>query len=273
MELKGKTIIMSGGSRGIGKAIALKLAAQGANVAIAAKTAEPHPKLEGTIYSAVEDIIAAGGQGLALQCDVREDEQVEMAIAKTVETFGGIDIVINNASAINLSPSSTLQMKTYDLMMDINVRGTYLLTKSALPHLKNSSHAHILTLSPPLNLNPKWFSKHMAYTMAKYGMSMAALGFSEEYKKYGIASNALWPQTTIATAAIANIVGGETMMKMSRHPQIMADAALEILKKDPKSFTGNFCIDEKILKESGVSDFEVYRVDPTTPLMQDLFLD
>jgi citronellol/citronellal dehydrogenase len=158
-------------------------------------------------------------------------------------------------------------------MMDINVRGTYLLTKSALPHLKNSTHAHILTLSPPLNLNPKWFAKHMAYTMAKYGMSMAALGFSEEYKKFGIASNALWPQTTIATAAIANIVGGETMMKMSRHPQIMADAALEVLKKDPKTFTGNFCIDEKILKESGVTDFEVYRVDPNTPLMQDLFLD
>lgn len=272
MSLKGKTVIISGGSRGIGKAIALKLASQGANIAIAAKTAEPHPKLEGTIFSAVEDIIKAGGNGLAIQCDVREDEQVENAIAKTVETFGGIDIVINNASAINLSPSSTLQMKTYDLMMDINVRGTYLLTKSALPHLKQSSHAHILTLSPPLNLDPKWFSRHMAYTMAKYGMSMAALGFSQEYKKFNIASNALWPRTTIATAAIQNIVGGEEMMKISRKPEIMADAALEILKRNPQTCNGNFFIDEEVLRESGISDFSNYAVDPNAQLMTDLFL-
>ncbi|MBX7095855.1 MAG: NAD(P)-dependent oxidoreductase [Flavobacteriales bacterium] len=272
MSLKGKTVIISGGSRGIGKAIALKLASQGANIAIAAKTAEPHPKLEGTIFSAVEDIIKAGGNGLAIQCDVREDEQVENAIAKTVETFGGIDIVINNASAINLSPSSTLQMKSYDLMMDINVRGTYLLTKSALPHLKQSSHAHILTLSPPLNLDPKWFSRHMAYTMAKYGMSMAALGFSQEYKKFNIASNALWPRTTIATAAIQNIVGGEEMMKISRKPEIMADAALEILKRNPQTCNGNFFIDEEVLRESGISDFSNYAVDPKAQLMTDLFL-
>lgn len=272
MSLKGKTVIISGGSRGIGKAIALKLASQGANIAIAAKTAEPHPKLEGTIFSAVEDIIKAGGNGLAIQCDVREDEQVENAIAKTVETFGGIDIVINNASAINLSPSSTLQMKTYDLMMDINVRGTYLLTKSALPHLKQSSHAHILTLSPPLNLDPKWFSRHMTYTMAKYGMSMAALGFSQEYKKFNIASNALWPRTTIATAAIQNIVGGEEMMKISRKPEIMADAALEILKRNPQTCNGNFFIDEEVLRESGISDFSNYAVDPNAQLMTDLFL-
>ncbi len=273
MEFKGKTVLISGGSRGIGKAIALHLGKSGANVVIAAKTAEPHPKLEGTIYSAAEDIIKAGGQAHAVMCDIREEDQVINAVEETVKTFGGIDIVINNASAINLSPTSTLQMKTYDLMMDINVRGTFLFTKTALPHLKNSTHPHILTLSPPLNLDPKWFSKHVAYTMSKYGMSMAALGFSEEYKKFGIASNSLWPRTTIATAAIMNIVGGEQMMKMSRHPEIMAEAAHEILLRDPKVFTGNFCIDEDILKEKGISNFDQYRVDPNTPLMTDLFLD
>lgn len=272
MDFKGKTIFMSGGSRGIGKAIALRMAREGANIVIAAKTAEPHPRLEGTIYSAAEEIIKAGGNALAVVCDIREEEQVEHAVNEAVKTFGGIDCVINNASAINLSPASTLQMKTYDLMMDINVRGTFLVTKSCLAHLKNSDHPHILTLSPPISLDSKWFSRHFAYTMSKYGMSMAVKGFAEENRKHGIASNALWPRTTIATAAILNIVGGEEMMRRSRKPEIMADAAYHVLCSDPKLNSGNFYIDEDVLKSNGMSDFSHYAVDPNAELMIDLFL-
>ena len=271
--LKGKNVIITGGSRGIGKAIALRLAKEGANIAIAAKTTEPHPKLEGTIYSAAKEIEATGAKVLPLQCDIRYEEQIEAAIDSTVKIFGGIDILINNASAINLTPTEQTEPKRFDLMHDIQVRGTFFMCKACIPYLKKSTNAHILNLSPPLNLNLKWLAQHLAYTISKYGMSMIVLGLAEELKKHKIAVNALWPQTTIATAAVQNLLGGDTLMQMSRKPEIVADAAFYILSKPSATCTGNFFIDEEVLKKEGITDFEKYAVDPAQKLMKDIFLD
>ena len=272
MTLAGKTLFITGASRGIGLAIALKAAREGANIAIAAKTAEPHPKLEGTIHTAAADIEKAGGKALPLVVDVRDDEAVKTAIDKTAETFGGIDIVVNNASAIQLTPTAQTDMKRYDLMHQVNARGTFMVTKFALPHLEKSDNPHVLMLSPPLDMQEHWFAHHVAYSMAKYGMSMCVLGFAGEFRAKGIAVNALWPRTTIATAAVANIVGGEGMMRASRKPEIMADAAHAILTKPSREFTGNFCIDDTVLAEAGVTDFDQYRVDPTIALQPDFFV-
>lgn len=268
-----KTAFISGGSRGIGKAIALRLAKEGYNITIAAKTAKAHPKLEGTIYTTAEEIEKAGGTALPLVVDIRDDDNVQEAVDKTAAAFGGIDILINNASAISLTPIESTEMKRYDLMHDVNVRGTFMVSKACIPHLKNGNNPHILTLSPPLNLSPKWFGPHLAYTMSKYGMSMTVIGQAEELKKYGVASNALWPQTTIATAAIKNILGGEKLMQVSRIPKIMGDAAFEILHRDSAETTGNFFIDEAVLKETGITDFKQYAVNPSLDQMKDLFLD
>lgn len=268
----GKTALITGGSRGIGKAIALKLAAAGCNIAIAAKTTEAHPRLEGTIFTATEEIEKAGGKALALACDIRNEEQIAATVAKTVETFGGIDILVNNASAIHLAPTTDIEAKRFDLMHSINVRGTFLMCKHAIPHLKKGANPHILNLSPPLNLNPKWFGAHLAYTMSKYGMSMIVLGLAEELKPHGIAANALWPQTTIATAAVQNLLGGDFLMQKSRTPQIVADAAFEILSKPAAECTGNFFIDEQVLQQAGITDFSPYAVNAEEQLMQDLFI-
>lgn len=258
MSLNGKTIFMSGGSRGIGLAIAKKCASYGANVAIAAKTAEPHPKLEGTIYTAAKEIEEAGGQAFPLICDIREEETVEKAVKAAAEKFGGIDICINNASAISLTPTPYTPMKRYDLMNQVNARGTFLVSQKCLPYLKEASNPHILNIAPPLDMNAKWFKNHVAYTMAKYGMSLCTLGMSEEFRSDGIAVNSLWPMTSIDTAAVRNVLGGDSMAKMSRLPSIMADAAYEVLTKPAKDFTGQFVIDEFILAEAGVSDFKQY---------------
>ena len=270
--LQGRTIFITGGSRGIGKAIALRAAKDGANIVIAAKTAEPHPKLPGTIYTAAAEVEAVGGKALACVVDIRQEELVEAAVQKTIETFGGIDILINNASAIQLTGTLQTPMKRYDLMHSVNVRGTYLTSQKCLPHLLKSENPHILNLSPPLNMEEKWFKNHVAYTMAKYGMSMCVLGMAGEFRKKGVGVNALWPRTTIATAAIKNIVGGEQMMKRSRTPEIMADAAHWILTQDAKKCTGNFFIDEDLLRESGVTDFENYSVVPGAELFPDFFI-
>ena len=281
-SLAGRTIIMSGGSRGIGLAIALRAAQDGANIALLAKTAEPHPKLEGTVYTAAEQIEAAGGKALPIIGDVRSDESVAEAVAKTVEAFGGIDIVVNNASAIDLSPVEDLPMKKFDLMNSINARGSYLLAKTALPHLRASDAAHVLTLSPPLNLNPAWAGRHLGYTMAKYGMSLVTLGLAEEQREAGVAANSLWPRTTIATAAVNNLLGGEQLMARSRKPEIMAEAAWVILTSDPREVTGNFFIDDDVLAAQGVTDLSAYAHDASKPgsvghgpndLELDLFLD
>ena len=268
-----KTAFISGASRGIGKAIALRLAEQGYNITVAAKTAEPHPKLEGTIYTAAEEIEKAGGKALPIVVDIRDDENVQEAVDKTVAAFGGIDVLVNNASAISLTSIEKTEMKRYDLMNDINVRGTYMVSKACIPHLKNGTNPHILTLSPPLNLHPKWFGTHLAYTMSKYGMSMTVIGQAEELKKYGIASNALWPQTAIATAAVRNILGGEQLVQMSRTTKIVSDAAFEILNMDSTKATGNFFIDEEVLKETGITDFKQYAINPNGQQMKDIFLD
>lgn len=270
--LAGKTIFMSGGSRGIGLAIALRAAKDGANVTIAAKTADPHPKLPGTIYTAAEEIEKAGGKALPMVVDIREEEQVVSAVSKTVETFGGIDICINNASAIQLTGTLQTEMKRYDLMNQINTRGTFMVSKHCIPHLKNAENPHILMLSPPLDMNAKWFAGHLAYSIAKYGMSLCVLGLAAEFKHDGIAVNALWPRTTIATAAIANIVGGEDVMQASRTPEIIADAAYLIFNKNAKEFSGEFCIDDSLLFEHGVRDFDKYRVNPSKDLMPDFFV-
>jgi len=270
--MKNKTAFITGSSRGIGKAIALKLAKEGCNIVVAAKTAEPHPKLEGTIYTAAEEIEKEGGNALPLVVDIRSEEMIQNAVSKTIETFGGIDILINNASAISLTPIEQTTQKRYDLMHEINVRGTFMVSKACIPHLKKSENPHILTLSPPLNLDPKWFGAHLAYTMSKYGMSMTVLGQSNELKSSGIAANALWPKTTIATAAIMNLLGGDAIVQASRKPDIMADAAYLILNKNSKECTGNFFIDEDLLKENGVTDFDQYAVNPKNSLMKDLFL-
>lgn len=270
--LAGRTILMSGGSRGIGLAIAERAARDGANIAILAKTDQPHPKLEGTIHTAAKDIEAAGGHALPILGDVRDDDSVAEAVAKTAEQFGGIDIVVNNASAIDLSNTADLQMKKYDLMQDINCRGSLLLAKTALPHLEKSDAAHVLTLSPPLNLNPTWAGAHLGYTIAKYGMSLVTLGLAEELKDRTIAANSLWPRTTIATAAVQNLLGGDETVARSRTPQIMADAAHAILTRDPATCTGNFFIDDEVLTESGVTDLSVYGP-PAEDLQLDIFLD
>jgi citronellol/citronellal dehydrogenase len=265
-SLEGKTLFISGASRGIGLAIALRAARDGANIAIAAKTAEPHPKLKGTVYT------AAGGGALPILCDIRDEAQVIAAIDKTVGEFGGIDICVNNASAISLTNSQMTDMKRFDLMMGINTRGTFMVSKYCIPHLKKAANPHILMLSPPLDMKAKWFEHSTAYTIAKFGMSMCVLGLSAELKSSGIAVNALWPRTTIATAAVGNLLGGEAMMRASRKPEIMGDAAHAILTRSSREFTGQFCIDDKVLYASGVRDFEPYRVDPSVPLASDFFV-
>ncbi|SDS30589.1 citronellol/citronellal dehydrogenase [Nocardioides scoriae] len=273
-SLRGRTIIMSGGSRGIGLAIALRAARDGANVVLLAKTSEPHPKLEGTVHTAAAEIEAAGGQALAVVGDVRSDEDVAGAVAQAVERFGGIDVVVNNASAIDLSPTGEIAMKKYDLMQDINARGTFLLSKTALPHLQASDHAHVLTLSPPLDLRPRWAGSYLAYTMAKYGMSLVTLGLAEEQREAGVAANSLWPRTMIATAAVANLLGGEEAVAGSRTPETVADAAHAVLLRDPRTCTGRFFIDDEVLAEEGVTDLDRYRAVPGDgPLRPDLFLD
>ena len=271
-SLKGKTLFISGASRGIGLAIALRAARDGANVAIAAKTAEPHPKLKGTIYTAADDVRAAGGKALPVICDIRDEAQVIAAVEHTVAEFGGIDVCVNNASAISLTDSQMTDMKRYDLMMGINTRGTFMVSKYCIPHLKKADNPHILMLSPPLDMKTKWFEHSTAYTMAKFGMSMCVLGMAGELKRDGIAVNALWPRTTIATAAVGNLLGGDAMMRASRTPEIMGDAAYAILTRPSREFTGQFCIDDKVLYQSGVRDFERYRVDATVPLMSDFFV-
>ena len=273
MSLQNKTVLITGGSRGIGKAIAIRLAREGVNIAIAAKTTQPHPKLEGTIYTAAGDIEKLGVKVLPLQCDIRYEDQIEAAVNKTVETFGGIDMLVNNASAISLTPTEQTDAKRFDLMTDIEIRGTFFMCKSCIPHLKKSSNAHILNLSPPINLNPKWFAQHLAYTISKYGMSMIVLGLSEELKQFKIAANALWPKTTIATAAVQNLLGGDFLMQMSRTPDIVAEAAYHILTRPSTECTGNFFIDEDVLKQEGIVDFEKYAVNPQQKLMTDIFLD
>jgi citronellol/citronellal dehydrogenase len=272
--LAGRTLLMSGGSRGIGLAIALRAARDGANVVLLAKTGEPHPRLPGTVHTAAAQIEEAGGRAAAVVGDVRRDEDVQRAVDTAVERFGGLDVVVNNASALDLSPTRDIAMKGYDLMQDINARGTFLLSKLAIPHLEASDRAHILTLSPPIDLRPKWAGSYLAYTMAKYGMSLVTLGLAEELRDAGIAANSLWPRTTIATAAVANLLGGEDTVGRSRTPEIMADAAHAVLVRDSRTCTGNFFIDEDVLREEGVTDLEQYRVGPGgQPLEADLFLD
>ena len=272
MSLKDKVIFISGGSRGIGLAMVKRAAQDGAKVVIAAKTADPHPKLPGTIYTAAEEIVEAGGEALPVICDIRSEDNVRDAVNQAVDHFGGIDICINNASAIQLTNVTDTEMKRYDLMHQINGRGTYMVSKFCLPHLKKSTNAHILNLAPPLDMAPKWFAGTVAYTMAKYTMSMCVLGMAEEFKEMGIAVNALWPRTAIATAAVQNHLGGDEIMKLSRTVEIMADAAYEILIKDSKEFTGNFCIDDIVLHESGVKDFSKYASVPFGELMPDFFV-
>jgi citronellol/citronellal dehydrogenase len=272
MSFKGKTVLITGASRGIGKAIGLKLASEGANIVIASKSVEENPKLGGTIYSAAAEMEAAGGKALAVQCDIRFEDQVQEVVDKAVASFGGIDILVNNASAINLSPTEQMDPKRYDLMYDINVRGTFFVSKACIPFLKKSENAHILTLSPPINMDLKWFSNHLAYTISKYNMSMMALGLSAELKKYRIAANALWPRTTIATAAVNNLLGGEMLMKMSRTPAIIADAAYYILSKPAAECTGNTFIDENVLAAEGITDLSHYSVVPGANLYNDLFV-
>jgi citronellol/citronellal dehydrogenase len=272
MSLKGKTLFITGASRGIGLAIGLRAARDGANVAIAAKTTEPHPKLPGTIYTAAQAIEEAGGKALPLLVDVRDEEAVASAIERTAETFGGIEIVVNNASAISLTSTPQTDMKRFDLMHQINTRGTYLVSKYAIPHLEKAENPHILMLSPPLDMKEKWFAPHLAYSLAKYGMSLCVLGLAGELRGRGIAVNALWPRTTIATSAIKNLLGGDQIMRASRTPEILADAAYAIFNKPAKSFSGQFLIDDVFLSSEGVTDFEKYRVDPSVPLAPDFFV-
>ena len=272
MNLKDKVIFISGGSRGIGLAMAKKAAEDGAKIVVAAKTAEPHPKLPGTIFTAAEEIINAGGDALPMVCDIRNEDNVRDAINKAVEHFGGIDICINNASAIQLTNTLDTSMKRYDLMHQINGRGTYMVSKYCLPHLLKADNPHILNLAPPLDMDPKWFGGHVGYTMAKYTMSMCVLGMAAECKEQGVAVNALWPRTAIATAAVQNHLGGDEIMRLSRNVDIMADAAYAILIKDSKEFSGNFCIDDLVLHEAGVTDFTKYANVPFAELMPDFFV-
>ncbi len=272
MSLRGKTLFITGASRGIGLAIALRAAKDGANIAIAAKTAEPNPKLPGTIYTAAKEIEQAGGKALPLVCDIRFEEQVTTAVEKCLSQFGGIDICVNNASAINLAGTEAVEMKRYDLMHQINARGTFMVTKYCVPHLRRAANPHVLMLSPPLDMQAKWFTAHAAYTMAKFGMSMCVLGMAEEFREAGIAVNALWPRTLIATAAIENIIGGKEMMRHGRKPDIVADAAHLIFQKQAREFTGNFLIDDNFLWDNGARDFDHYRVDQSVDLYADFFL-
>jgi citronellol/citronellal dehydrogenase len=269
----GKTAFITGASRGIGKALALRLAKEGANIVVAAKSVEEDPRLGGTIFSAAADIEAAGGQALAVQLDIRDEAAIAVAVEKAAAHFGGIDILINNASAISLSDTPSTTAKRWDLMHGINVRGTYFMSQACIPYLRKAPNPHILNLSPPINLNPKWFGSHLAYTMSKYGMSMVVLGLAEELKKDRIAANALWPQTTIATAAVKNLLGGEALIQMSRTPDILADAAFYILQKQSTSCKGNFFIDEQVLAAEGITDLSGYAVNPSQPLYKDLFVD
>lgn len=273
MSLKNKTVLITGASRGIGKAIAMRLAGEGANIIIAAKSVEENAKLGGTIFSAAEDVEKSGGQALAVQCDIRFEDQIQNVINKAVEKFGGIDVVVNNASAISLTSTEQTDPKRFDLMYDINVRGTFFVTKACIPLLKKSSNAHILTLSPPVNMNPKWFKGHVAYTLTKYNMSMMAMGWAAELKQYNIASNALWPKTTIDTAAVRNLLGGEALANMSRTPEILADAAYYIFSKPASQCTGNCFIDEEVFAAEGITDLNKYAVVPGAKLYRDLFVD
>ena len=273
MPLRNKTVLMSGGSRGIGLAIALRAARDGANIALLAKTAQPHPRLQGTIYSAAEEIEAAGGRALAIVGDVRDDVAVADAVERTFERFGGIDVVVNNASAIDVSPSTTIAMKRYDLMQDVNARGTFLLSRTCVPYLREAENPHVLTLSPPLSLDPKWYGSHLAYTLAKFGMSMCTVGMAREHADAGIAFNSLWPRTIIATAAVQNLLGGDAAMARSRRPEIVADAAHHILTRPARTTTGNFFIDDEVLADAGVTDLSGYAYVADADLQVDLFLD
>jgi citronellol/citronellal dehydrogenase len=272
MTFKNKTVFITGASRGIGKAIALRLAAEGANIVVVAKSIEENPKLGGTIFSSAKEIEEAGGKALAIQCDIRFEDQIKNAVEKAVEIFGGIDILINNASAISLTPLEQTEQKAFGLMHDINVKGTFFVSKACIPFLKEGTNAHILNLSPPINLDQKWLTNHIAYTMSKYNMTMIALGLSGELKKYKIAANTLWPKTTIATAAVRNLLGGEKLIQMSRTPEIIADSAFFILQKNSSECTGNSFIDEEVLAQEGITDLEKYAVVPGGKLYTDLFL-
>ena len=272
MSFENKTVIITGASRGIGKAIGLRLAKEGANIVIASKSVEENLKLGGTIFSAAAEMEAAGGKALAVQCDIRFEDQVQQVIDKTVATFGGIDILVNNASAINLTTTEQTELKRFDLMYDINVRGTFIMSRACIAHLKKGTNAHILNLSPPVNMDMKWFKNHLAYTISKYDMSMIAIGLAAELKKYNIAANALWPRTTIATAAVNNLLGGEMLMKMSRTVDIVADAAYYILSKSSTECTGNTFIDEEVLAKEGITNLEHYSVVPGAQLYTDLFV-
>ena len=273
MSLSGKTLFISGASRGIGLAIALRAARDGANVALVAKTAEPHPKLEGTIYTAAEQIEEAGGSALPIVGDIRDEQQVQAAVDAAVEHFGGIDICVNNASAINLAGTEALEVKRFDLMQSINVRGTFVVTRACVPHLRKGENPHILTLSPPIGLRPEWLGPHIGYTLAKYGMSLLALGWAAEFADAGIASNALWPRTLVATAAVQNLLGGDAAMARSRRPEIYADAAYAILNRPSRECTGNTYLCEDVLAEEGVTDLEPYNYIPGADLQVDLYVD
>jgi citronellol/citronellal dehydrogenase len=273
VSLQGKTLFVSGGSRGVGLAIAIRAARDGANVALIAKTAEPHPKLEGTVYTAAAQIEAAGGRALPVVGDIRDEEQVAQAVTQAAERFGGIDVYVNNASAINLSGTEALEIKRYDLMQAINTRGTFVVSRACIPHLKRSDNPHILTLSPPVSLEPRWLGPHIGYTIAKYGMTLCALGFAAEFRADGIASNALWPRTLIATAAVQNLLGGDEAIAHARRPELYADAAYAVITKPSRDCTGNAFLCEDVLAEEGVTDFDRYAYQPGAKPQVDLFVD